>query len=178
MKHKSLFLMTSLCGLALLTSGCMTCSPGPQKYPEQRMHEKHHKNKHEPTVFYQNYDDEGISHVHAKMFTRSSEGGDAEMGFVKFKETNDGLKMMVDLMYLRPGKIYTAQVYQCGACNDATCCATTPMVVDLPQIKSANGDRLQQSYIIRGLTATQLNNAQLVLTRDGGYKAAWGTLNQ
>ena len=81
-------------------------------------------------------------------------------------------------MYLRPNKVYTAQVYQCGACNDSVCSDTEAMTIDLPQIKSSNGDRLQQSYIIRGLTATQLNNAKIILTRDGGYKAAWGTLNQ
>jgi len=178
MKNKSLFLIASLCGITLLTAGCTTCPSGPQKHHEQKMHGKQHKNKHEPAVFHQNYNDGGIEKVHAKMYTRSAEGGNKEMGFVKFNETNDGLKMNVDLMYLRPGKIYTAQIYQCGACNDSICCDTEAMSVDLPQIKSAKGDRLQQSYIIRGLTATQLNNAQIVLIRDGGYKAAWGTLNQ
>ena len=52
------------------------------------------------------------------------------------------------------------------------------MAVDLPLLKIDRVGRLQQSYIIRGLTASQLNNAKLVLTRDGGYKAAWGTLKQ
>ncbi len=53
------------------------------------------------------------------------------------------------------------------------------MSVDLPKLSVNNaGDRLQQTYIVRGLTATQLNNAKLILTRDGGYKAAWGTLRQ
>ena len=53
------------------------------------------------------------------------------------------------------------------------------MSVDLPTLKVNNADeRLKQSYIVRGLTAAQLNNAKLVLTRDGGYKAAWGTLKQ
>jgi hypothetical protein len=53
------------------------------------------------------------------------------------------------------------------------------MSVDLPKlVNSQKGEQLQQSYIIRGLTATQLNNAKIVLTRDGGYQAAWGTLKQ
>ena len=86
--------------------------------------------------------------------------------------------MNVDLVYLRPGQIYTAQIYQCGACNDSVCCDTAAMNIDLPQIKTNKDERLQQSYIIRGLAASQLNNAKLVLTRDGGYQAAWGTLRQ
>ncbi len=176
MKNKSLFLIASLCGITLLTAGCTsTCPSDGYKHHEQKMHGKHHKDH---PVFHQNYDNGGIEKVHAKMYTRSNAGGESEMGFVKFAETDNGLKMMVDLMYLRPGKVYTAQVYQCGACNDSICCDTEAMSIDLPQIKSTNGDRLQQSYIIRGLTATQLNNAKIILTRDGGYKAAWGTLNQ
>ena len=148
-----------------------------EKRHERNQYRKHKKQA-EPTVFHQNYNDSGIANVHAKMFTKSSSGGSTEMGFIKFNETDNGLKMNVDLIYLRPGTIYTAQIYQCWSCNDTTCCATSPMVIDLPQIKSDNGDRLQQSYIVRGLTATQLNNAQIILIRDGGYKAAWGTLNQ
>jgi hypothetical protein len=100
------------------------------------------------------------------------------MGTIKFKETDAGLKMNVDLVDLRPGKTYTAHVYQCGACNDSTCCDTAPMAVDLPTLRIDHVGRLQQSYIVRGLTAAQLNNARLILTRDGGYKAAWGTLKQ
>ena len=98
------------------------------------------------------------------------------MGFIYFQETDDGLKMNVDLVYLRPGVSYTALVYQCGACNDSTCCDMSPMNIDLPQIKNGQDNRLQETYIIRGLTAAQLNNAKIILTRDGGYKAAWGTL--
>lgn len=185
MKNKNLFLIASLCGIVFLTAGCTTCPSGAHRHYEQqhKPHEKHqykHKNqKPEPIVFHQNYGADDIDDVHAKMFTRSSRGGESEMGFIKFKETNDGLKMKVDLIDLRPGKTYTAQIYQCETCNeDSICCDTEAMSIDLPQIKTDAPGRLQQSYIIRGLTATQLNNAKLILIRDGGYKAAWGTLNQ
>ena len=166
MKNKTLFLMASLCGVALLTSCCSTDTKAPHK----------HKKHHDPMVFQQKYDSSDVDVVHAKMFTRSSRGGESEMGFIKFKETKDGLKMKVSLIDLRPGIVYTAQIYQCGTCNDSTCCDMSPMNIDLPQIKVNTPGRLEQSYIIRGLAATQLNNAKLVLTRDGGYKAAWGTL--
>lgn len=186
MKTSKICILASLCGIALMTAGCETCPTHThhrhQYEQNQKMHKKHHHNKNmqnsETVIFYQTYEDSDIDNVHGKMFTRSSRGGESEMGIIKFKETNDGLKMNVDLIDLRPGKTYTAQIYQCGACNDSTCCDVSPMSVDLPQIKIAKAGRLQKSYIIRGLTATQLNNARLVLTRDGGYKAAWGTLNQ
>ena len=178
MKHKTTFLMASLCGITLLTAGCTTCPTNTHnKHHEEHMHQKHKKHS-EPHVFQQTYSGDDVHSVRAKMYTRSNQGGDAEMGFISFNETENGLKMNVDLIHLRPGKIYTAQVYQCGACNDSICCDTEAMAVELPQIKSANGERLQQSYIVRGLTATQLNNAKLKLTRDGGYKAAWGTIKE
>ena len=98
------------------------------------------------------------------------------MGTIKFVEKNDGLHMNINLVDLRPGKTYTAHVYPCGTCNDYSCCATTPMAIDLPTLRIEESGRLEKSYIVRGLTAAQLNNAKIVLSRDGGYKAAWGKL--
>lgn len=183
---KKLFLLTSLCSVCLLTSACTMCPTsthndhGRHEQQHQKPRKKHLKQGHgsQPIIFQQTYSGSDIKKVKANMATRSSQGGDAEMGTIWFKETNDGLKMTVDLMYLRPNKTYTAQIYQCGACNDTTCCALEAMSVDLPTLQVNNDERLQQTYIIRGLTATQLNNAKLILTRDGGYKAAWGTLKQ
>lgn len=188
MKHKTLFLLASLCGVTLLTSACTTCPTNTrdhgmyhEQYKKDKMHKKHNKKMHSdaPIVFQQTYSRNDVKKVSANMSTRSNAGGTAEMGTIWFKETNDGLKMNVDLIYLRPNTIYTAQVYQCGACNDNTCCAVEAMSIDLPKLSVSNsGDRLQQTYIVRGLTAAQLNNSKLVLTRDGGYQAAWGTLKQ
>lgn len=177
MKTKTLLLLGSLCGVCFLTSACTTC---PTQQHEQYQHHKNKKHKmhnEKPVVFQQNYTGDDIKKVKANMSTKSSQGGTTEMGTIWFTETDNGLQMNADLIYLRPNKTYTAEIYQCGACNDNTCCAMEAMSVDLPQLKVNNaGDRLQQTYIIRGLTATQLNNAKLILTRDNGYKAAWGTL--
>ena len=184
MKNKTLFIMASLCGVVLLTSGCannpMQCGQNTYEKPQHK-HKKYqheHKKHDEPRVFYQNYGADDIHNVTAKMVTKSASGGTADMGFINFQETDNGLKMDVDLVYLRPGISYTALVYQCGACNDSACCDMAPMNIDLPQIMINQDGRLQESYIIRGLTATQLNNAKLILTRDGGYKAAWGIVTQ
>ena len=184
MKNKTLFLLTSLCGVCLLTSACTTCPT--QTHNNYGYHEQHHKNhkKHKmqhdtPVVFQQTYSGDDVKKVTANMSTRNSNGGTTEMGTIWFTETDNGLQMNADLVYLRPNKTYTVQIYQCGACNDNTCCAMEAMSVDLPKLSVNNaGDTLQQTYIIRGLTATQLNNAKIILTRDSGYKAAWGTLKQ
>lgn len=192
MKTKTLSLIASIFGVAVLMGGC-SC-PNKQHYGhhggyaqcDKKDHSgcKHHKQNMQPqvsetVVFYQTYKNADIDDVRAKMYTRSSRGGESAMGTIKFKETNAGLKMKVDLIDLRPGKTYTMGIYQCGTCNnDSTCCDTAPMAIDLPTIRINHVGRLEQSYIIRGLTAAQLNNAKLILTRDGGYKAAWGTLKQ
>ena len=64
-----------------------------------------------------------VNSVYAKMYTHSSNGGESKMGHIKFKETDNGLKMMVDLKDLRPGVQYNVKLYQCDMCyNDAKCC--------------------------------------------------------
>ena len=186
-----IIMFASVLGAVVILSGC-TCPAKhhPHHAPHEQCNKKDHtncghnrKNMQQPqitetVVFYQTYDASDVDNVSANIFTRSSRGGESAMGTIKFKETGEGLKMKVDLIDLRPGKTYTAHVYQCGACNDSTCCDMSPMAIDLPTLKINTVGRLQKSYIIRGLTAAQLNNAKLVLTRDGGYKAAWGTLRQ
>ena len=52
------------------------------------------------------------------------------------------------------------------------------MQMNLPKLSVTKQGRLKESFIIQGLTAEQLNNAKLYLERDGGYKAAWGTLKK
>lgn len=178
MKNKTLFVLTSLCAVTLLTSACVTCPTQTHGRHEHYGKDKKMKDKN-PVVFQQTYSGSDVKKVKAHMSTRSNQGGDAKMGAIWFTETNDGLKMNTDLVYLRPNKTYTAKIYQCGSCNDNTCCSMDAMSVELPTLSVSNsGDRLQQSYIVRGLTATQLNNAKIILTRDDGYTAAWGTLKQ
>lgn len=183
---KKFTVLVSCLSAAVVLAGCTSCPTKHHGYHNQEVYKakkQHHKQQKmqspqvtETVVFYQTYDASDVENVSANMFTRSSRGGESAMGTIKFQETKDGLHMKTDLVDLRPGVTYTAHVYQCGACNDSMCCDTSPMAIDLPKIKIDKVGRLQKSYIIRGLTAAQLNNAKLVLTRDGGYKAAWGKL--
>lgn len=186
---KKIVMMASIFGVAVVLSGCTCPTKKPMHHHQQHQQQKYHKSHQhkqqtmqqnpqitETVVFYQTYEDMDVENVSAKMYTRSAKGGESKMGTIKFVETKDGLNMKIDLVDLRPGVTYNAWVYQCGACNDSTCCDTAPMAIDLPTLRIDRAGRLQKSYIVRGLTAAQLDNAKLILTRDGGYKAAWGTL--
>lgn len=191
MKSKTAILLTSLCAISILTAGCTMCPTHKYDHHEHQYKRQHKDGPHKPqsqdefvqasetVVFYQTYDASDINNVSANMYTNNAKGGESAMGTIKFKETDNGLKMKVDLEHLRPGKVYNAQVYQCQTCNEnSICCDTEAMAIELPKLKIDRVGRLQQSYIVRGLTAAQLNNAKIILTRDGGHKAAWGTLNQ
>ncbi len=170
---KKMFLMSSVLGVAVLLSGCMMGG-----CPNKKMKHKPAPKSSDVVVFYQTYENADVSRVNAKMYTHSSRGGESKMGYIKFNETDAGLKMETDLKDLRPGVTYTVKVYQCGSCNDNTCCAQNSMNIDLPKLRINHVGRLEESFIIRGLTAQQLNNAKIYLERDGGYKAAWGKLEQ
>ena len=172
---KKMLTLSSVLGVIVLLSGCTGCgkkTPKPQPKPQPQPTET--------VVFYQTYENSYVSHVHAKMYTHSSRGGESRMGYIKFYETDAGLKMEVDVKDLRPGKVYTVRVHQCSSCNNnSMCCDKEPMSVNFPTLSSnAHGGKLKESFIIRGLTAEQLNNAKIYLERDGGYKAGWGTLEK
>jgi len=171
---KKMFMFTSVIAATAILSGCTTMCGNRKK--------AHHKPAAatETVVVYQSYETQAdIDRVSAKMYTRSSAGGESKMGYIKFVETDNGLKMYVDLKDLRPGVPYTVKIYQCGSCNnDSMCCDKSSMPISLPMLKVERRGRLEESYIIRGLTAAQLNNAKIYLERDGGYKAAWGTFDR
>lgn len=172
---KKMFMFTSVLCAAAVLSGCSTMCG----HKKPRHHVKPAAAQ-ETVVVYQSYETTGdIDRVAAKMYTRSSAGGESKMGYIKFVETDGGLKMNVDLKDLRPGVAYTVKIYQCGSCNnDRMCCDKSSMPISLPKLKVEKSGRLEESFIIRGLTANQLNNAKIYLERDGGYKAAWGTFER
>lgn len=168
-----LAMLSSIMGVAILLGAC-TCETSKKSHHARPKPAKH------DVVYYQTYEDADINRVYAKMYTHSSSGGESRMGSIKFTETDAGLKMAVDLKDLRPGVNYTVRVYQCGTCNNGspTCCDNSPMPITLPTIMCQSGGKLEEEFIIRGLTAAQLNNAKIYLERNGGYKAGWGKLEQ
>lgn len=112
----------------------------------------------------------------AKMYTKNGQGEKSKMGCIKFIQTDNGMKMVVDLTDLRPGKNYTVKIYKCAACTGKNCCDTNCINVDLPMLSINNPGRLTKTFDVSGLNWNDLYNAKVVLTRDGGYKAAWGRL--
>lgn len=180
---KKFLVLSSVLGLAILLTGCNGCGQkrmmSPQGHPQQmQMKNKNMQKAPEKVGFYQTYENADITRVHAKMYTHSSHGGESRMGYIKFNETDAGLKMDVDLKDLRPGVTYNMRIYQCEKCSTGMCCSDTTLATGLPTLRIEKPGKLQESFILRGMTAEQLNNAKIYLERDGGYKAAWGTLEK
>ena len=103
---KKMFMFASVLGVAVLLSACASC-------PDKKAHKAHHKKiayvqpvemvETDTVVVYQTYESADIDKVYAKMYTRSNHGGTSYMGHIKFHDTDNGLKMVVDLKDLRPG---------------------------------------------------------------------------
>lgn len=164
---------------ALVLAGCSTSCGG--RHHMQKHHGHRGASQAQEVVVYEASEtvvaEIPMSNVmKAQMYTRSSRGGTSEMGYIKFAQTDNGTKMMVDVTDLRPGKEYTVKIYPCGNCVDSSCCASKCMNVKLPMLGVDEPGRLTKTYNVRGLNCADLANAKIVLTRDGGYKAAWGRI--
>ena len=48
----------------------------------------------------------------------------------------------------------------------------------MPMLETGKSGKLNQTYMIQGLSAAQLDGANIYLERDGGYKAGWGQLEK
>ena len=181
---KKTCVFASVFGAAAMLAGCSGC-------PTQHHHKKAmHQNKQymqpvemietDTIVLYKTYENADVNHVYAKMYTHSSHGGESKMGHIKFRDTDNGLKMEVDLKDMRAGVPYTVKLYQCASChNDANCCrSANAMDVQMPMLETGKSGKLNQTYMIQGLSAAQLNGVNIYLERDGGYKAGWGKLEK
>ncbi len=174
--------LTMALGAVSILAGCAATCDG--EHPHD-MHRRHYAHQQQPKEVVM-YEAEAVEVVavepmsgpmmSAPMYTRSSTGGTSAMGYIKFAPADNGTKMMVDVTDLRPGKDYTVKIYPCGNCSDYSCCASTSMNVSLPTLYVDEPMRLNKSYTLRGLNCQKLKNAKIVLTRDGGYKAAWGRI--
>ena len=69
---------------------------------------------------------------------------------------------------------------KCGTCayGETGCCNKTPINVKLPMLETGVSRKLDQTFMIQGMSAAQLNGAKIWLERDGGYKAGWGKLEK
>ena len=178
---KNITIITVAFGAAILLVGCGGGCGDHQHHARKQHHMQH--GQPQEVIMYESMEVVEMQPVanpvmKAKMYTNSSRGGSSEMGYIKFARGDNGVKMMVDLIDLRPGKDYTVKIYPCGNCSDYSCCAKKCMNVNLPMLSVDEPGRLTQTFDIRGVTCSELNNAKIVLSRDGGHKAAWGRIHQ
>ena len=181
---KKTCVFASVLGAAAMLAGCSSC-PTKHHHKKAMHHDKQYMQpvemiESDTIVVYQTYENAEVNNVYAKMYTHSSRGGESKMGYIKFHDTDNGLKMHVDLKDMRPGVPYTVKLYQCGSChNDANCCRSAKaMDIKMPMLETGLSGKLNQTYMIQGLSAAQLNGANIYLDRDGGYKAGWGKLEK
>ena len=170
----------TIAATALLAACSNTCGT----HHRMDAQKKHHRDygTHQPVMVYEAEAVEvvemqpmtGPAGMKAQMYTRNGNGGTSPMGHIKFKQGDDCVKMMVDLTDLRPGKDYKMKIYQCGDCGDFNCCASKCMDLNLPTISVDEPGRFTKTYKIHDLDCSDLKNAKVVLTRDGGYQASWG----
>ncbi|MBR1379990.1 MAG: hypothetical protein IJ560_00160 [Alphaproteobacteria bacterium] len=167
---KETFIFASVMAVVALLSGCMMCPA------------KQHHGKPQPKpdmISYQYNRGDNMDSVKAKVYTRSRNGGDSEMGYIKFKDTEDGLKMSADLIDMRPNVEYTVAVRTCGECGTGRiCCDDASREMNIGTLRVDERRRMETSRILRdtNMRAEQLRNAKIYLKRDGGYRAAWGTM--
>jgi len=171
---KKFIKLLSVCALTFTIAAC-TCTKQPdcpykhQNHQEMSQHEK---------PYHQNKQHQRRTKTHSKMYTRNNLGEATEIGYVKFYDVNDGVKMVVNVDKLRNGVDYTTKIYQCkdAKCtNPDTCCMETYMSLEMPLTrKNKNNPMLQETFFIKNVNTGQLQGATIFFERDNGYRAAWG----
>lgn len=137
--------------------------------------------------YVQTHQDDEVTRLGARMFQRT--GDQNRMGSIRFGEKDSGLQMRVDLKDTRPNTEYRLVVYDMAGCdvkrgrvkNMATEeCEFEKTSISLPALNSDAKGNIQSSFLINGVTAAELENTKLVLTRrntDGNrVTAGWGVL--
>ena len=150
---KKLTSLTLGAGVAITLAGCSgTCTSYHDATPKHHHHAKYRTQQPQQDVVMYEVSETMITEtvtpdiMSAQMHTRSSRGGTSEMGTIKFAPTDNGTKMMVDLVDLRPGKDYTIKIFQCGNCPDFSCCKSNCMNINLPMLSINEPGRLSKTF--------------------------------
>ena len=173
---KKLCIATSVLGVAAIMGGC---SSTPESANERNIE------------YVQTHQKDDVTSVHARM--RQKSGERSRMGSVRFTETQSGMKMVVDLRDLRPSTEYSFVVYEITGCEvqkDRTNrtakkigeCEKVKQNIQLPAFRSGQSGNALDTYMITGLTAAELNNKRLGLTRENDkgetVTVGWGALKE
>ena len=166
---KKILIFTSILALAVVVGGCSS-----------RSHEK--TKSHEKIVQTHQYDD--ITRLRANM--RQKHGNKESMGSIRFIEVDSGLSMDVNLFDTRPNVEYSLCVYDMKDCDKkgikAGTCEKERKDIVMPTLQSDRDGMISKTYLINGLTAAQMDNAKIVLTRKDAngekVEAGWGRLRE
>lgn len=169
---KNIIKIISALAVIATVSGCTNTTECDQhkKYHDKNYQEMSHNNhkKHR-------------NKLHSKMYTRNNQGNATEIGYVKFYDVADGVKMVVNVDKLRNDIDYTTKIYQCtdAKCmNPDTCCMETTMSLEMPLTrKDKKNPMLQETFFIQNVNTNQLQGATVFFERGNGYRAAWGFLD-
>ena len=175
---KKLSVLTAVLGVAVVMAGCS----GPEKQED---------NKETKNVEYAHPYHDGEAHklkgtkvITAKMYQKNGEG--ERMGDIKFTDTDEGLKMALDLKHVRPGAEYALHIYKVKECStedgeqlDAKH-TKEQKDVDLPKVKGDKDGKIKGDYIIKHLSASDMKNTKISLVRAGEdgkkVKVGWGKI--
>lgn len=174
---KKIIKLLSICAVVLTVAGCTTSNDCPYKQHNQQYKEMSHHDKTQCT----NRDHKKHRKLHSKMYTRNNHGEATEIGYVKFYDIQDGVKMVVNVDKLRDNMDYTTVISQCkdAKCmTPDTCCTDTYMTMEMPLTrKDKTNPKLQETFFISNVNTNQLRGATIFFERDKGYRAAWGFLD-
>ena len=174
---KKLIKLLSALTVVLTITGCTTSNDCPYKHKNQHDQEMTQCQNHKCT----NRDHKKHKKIHTKMYTRNNHGEATEIGYVKFYDFKDGVKMVVNVDKLRDDIDYTTVISQCKdpkCTNPDTCCTETFMTMEMPLTrKNKKNPMLQETFIINNVNTQQLQGATIFFERDKGYRAAWGFLD-
>lgn len=134
-----LFKMTSVIGIIAALGACSSS----------------HETKQQDVKYTQTHVKDDVTHTSARM--HQVYGDQDRMGEIKFKETDAGLKMTVDLYDTRPGVEYKLQTYDMyGSKRD----------LNMPMVKANAKGKIEETFLVRGLSAGELKNGKIALIRN------------
>ncbi len=171
---KKLIKLISALAIITIVAGCTNTNECTHKKQHDKNYQEMSYNKHKMHKKYGNK-------IHSKMYTRNNHNEATEIGYVKFYDVADGVKMIVNVDKLRNDIDYTTKIYQCkdAKCmNPDTCCMETTMSLEMPLTrKDKKNPVLQETFFIKNINTGQLSGATIFFERDNGYRAAWGFLD-
>lgn len=173
--------LLSAMALALSVTGCTTPNDYGHKRHNDNEYQERYVERRNTYCHEKKYHNNRSDKTYSKMYTRNNYGDASEIGYIKFYDIDQGVKMVVNVDHLRDGVDYTTKIYQCKdtkCMNPDTCCRETTMALEMPlSRKNKSNSKLQETFIIKNVNTKQLQGATVFFERDNGYRAAWGFID-